>query len=143
MQYQRFGERVAVRFESGEKIVENLHRFFATQGIGYAVLSGLGALSHAEVAYWNAQTQQYEAHLVDEQVELVSFVGNVSLRDGAPLLHAHVALGRSDLSLIGGHLNEASVHPNCEIWISPEDATVERTLDEQCGLYLMALPERL
>lgn len=143
MQYQRFGERIAVRFESGEKVVENLTRLFSEQHIGYAALSGLGAFSHVSVSYWNAETQEYEPHEFEEQVELVSFIGNVSLKEGRPQLHAHVALAHSDLSLFGGHLNEASVHPNCEIWTRPEDASVERRLDETCGLYLMDLPERL
>jgi predicted DNA-binding protein with PD1-like motif len=143
MQYQRFGERIAVRFESGEKVVENLTRLFAEQHIGYAALSGLGALSHASVSYWNPDSQEYEPHDINEQVELVSFIGNVSLKEGAPQLHAHVALAHRDLSLVGGHFNEGSVHPNCEIWIRPEKESVERKLDDQCGLYLMDLPERL
>lgn len=143
MQYQRFGDRYQLRFASGEKLIENLLRFLAEQGIGFATMTGLGALRQATVSYWHATTQHYEAHQIEEQVELVSLVGNVTLKDGAPFVHAHVTLGRSDLSILGGHFNEAVVHPNVELWLRPEADGVERVLDESCGLYLMNLRERL
>jgi hypothetical protein len=143
MQYQRFGDRYQLRFASGEPLMEALLRFLAAQDIGYATMTGLGALRSARVSYWNAETQQYEGHEISEQVELVSLVGNVTVKEGAPFVHAHVTLGRSDLTTLGGHLNEAVVHPNVELWLRAESDAVQRTLDESCGLYLMALPERL
>jgi uncharacterized protein len=143
MQYQRFGDRYQLRFASGEPLMETLLRFLRVQGVGYGSLTGLGALSRATISYWHATTQQYEAHEIDEQVELVSLVGNASIKNEVPFVHAHATLGRSDLSVIGGHFNEATVHPNAEIWLRPEPETVRRTLDDASGLYLMDLPERL
>lgn len=143
MQYQRVGDRYIVRFESGERVLEPLLAWLEAHKIGYAAMSGLGALRHATVSYWNSGSQLYEAHEIDEQVEVVSLVGNATLKEGAPLVHAHVALGRADLSLIGGHFNEGVVHPNLEIWLRPEAEAVHRTLDASCGLFLMHLPERL
>jgi uncharacterized protein len=73
----------------------------------------------------------------------VSMIGNVSLKDDKPFVHAHVTLGRSDLSVIGGHLNDAIAHPTVEVWVRPETDEVHRVLDESSGLYLMDLPDRL
>lgn len=143
MQFKRFGDRFQVRLESGERVVESLLGWLRTEGIGYATMTGLGAVRHATVSYWNADTKQYEAHQLDEQLEVVSLIGNVTLKEGAPFLHIHVTLGRRDLSIVGGHFNEGVVHPNVEIWLRPEPDAVQRTLDERCGLYLMLLPERL
>jgi predicted DNA-binding protein with PD1-like motif len=142
MQFQRFGERVQVRFESGEQVAAALLAWLKADGIGYAMMTGLGAVSSATVSYWNAETREYEPHQLDEQMEVVSLVGNVSIKEGEPFTHIHVTLGRHDLSLIGGHLNDAVVHPNLELWLRPEAEAVERTLDESCGLYLMHLSER-
>ena len=143
MQFKRSGKRYQLRFESGEKVIETLFEFLTAHEMGHAAMSGLGALRQATVSYWNAETQEYEYHELDEQMELVSFIGNVSLKDGLPFVHAHAALGRSDLSVVGGHFNEGIVHPNVEIWLQPERKAVERLLDESCGLYLMNLPKRL
>jgi predicted DNA-binding protein with PD1-like motif len=113
----------------------------AKHRIGYATLTGLGAVSRATVAYWNADTRQYEHHVLDEQLEVVSLIGNVSVKDGAPFTHIHVTLGGSDLSIRGGHFIDATINPNLEIWVRPEAAILQRTLDETSGLYLMDLPE--
>jgi predicted DNA-binding protein with PD1-like motif len=140
MQFLEQGERVQLRFLSGESFVAPTLAWLKREGIGYATMTGLGAVSGATVSYWNSQTKQYEQHELAEQMEVVSLVGNVTLREGQPFVHAHVSLGRQDLSLIGGHMNDLSVHPTLEIWLRPELTAVERTLDESCGLFVMQLP---
>ena len=142
MQFQRFGDRVQVRFESGERVAASLLAWLKAEGIGFATMTGLGAVSGATISYWNAQTREYEQHQLDEQMEVVSLIGNVSMKEGEPFAHIHVALGRRDLSIIGGHFNDAVVHPNLELWVRPEADAVERILDETSGLYVMQLTER-
>ena len=142
MQFKRFGERVQLRFESGERVAPTLVAWLTAEGIGYAAMTGLGAVKSATVSYWNAESQQYETHELREQMEVVSLVGNVTLKEEQPFTHIHVTLGRRDLSIVGGHFNDAIVHPNLEIWLSPEAEPVHRVLDEACGLYVMQLPER-
>ena len=142
MHYQRTGDRYIVRFESGEPVVEPLLEWLAANKIGYASLTGLGAVREAKVSYWNAETRQYETHALDEQMEIVSFVGNATLKEGAPFLHIHVTLGRRDLSIIGGHFNDGVVHPNLELIVAQGKEAVARGLDEACGLWVMQLHER-
>lgn len=141
MQYVRQGERIQLRFLSGETFPGPLLDFLSDERIGYAALTGLGAVRAATVSYWNAETQEYEQHQLDEQMEVVSLIGNVTLRDEAPFIHAHASLGRRDLSLIGGHVNALVVHPTLEVWLRPDGTAVRRELDESCGLYVMQLPD--
>lgn len=140
MQYQRQGDRVVIRFLSGETLSSTLLPWLSREDIGYATVTGLGAVRHARISYWNAESKEYETHELTEQMEVVSLVGNVSLRNKQPFLHAHVNLGRRDLSVIGGHLNDLTVHPTLELWLRPEKDAVERELDEASGLYVMHLP---
>ena len=142
MQFQRFGDRVQVRFESGEQVAAALLAWLKAEKIGFATMTGLGAVSGATVSYWNAAAREYEQHQLDEQMEVVSLIGNVSIKEGEPFTHIHVALGRRDLSIVGGHFNDATVHPNLELWLRPEAEAVERTLDQACGLYVMQLSEQ-
>jgi uncharacterized protein len=141
MRSLRFDDRYQLRLESGELVAEALLNWLAKSGVGYATMTGLGAVSGATIAYWNAKTGQYEHHVIDEQLEVVSLIGNVSIKEGAPFTHIHVTLGARDLTIRGGHFIDATVHPNLEIWLRPETRTVERTLDNASGLYLMDLPE--
>ena len=140
MQFVRFAHRYQVRLDSGEHVQAALVPWLADEGIGYAAVSGLGAVRQVTLSYWNADSRQYETHERAEQMEVVSLVGNVTLKDDAPFLHLHVALGRRDLSLIGGHFNDAIAHPTLEIWLRPEAEAVRRAPDAASGLSLMDLP---
>jgi predicted DNA-binding protein with PD1-like motif len=141
VQYVTQGDQIQFRFLDGESFPGPILEFLRRQRIGYAALSGLGAVRSATVSYWNAQTQQYEQHELGEQMEVVSLIGNVTLRDDAPFIHAHVSLGKRDLSIVGGHVNELVVHPTLEVWLQPGATAVRRELDGSCGLYVMQLPE--
>jgi predicted DNA-binding protein with PD1-like motif len=140
MRIQRFDERFIVRIESGERVVATLVDFLRREGVGFANLSAAGALSSAQIGFWDPDQHEYLYRQFHEQLEIVSFVGNASLRDGEPFLHLHVGLGRSDLSVIGGHLKEAVVHPTIEVWLRTEDLDVRRTKDPATGLDLLDLP---
>ena len=141
MQYIRHGERIQFRFLSGEEFPDALLDFLTRERIGYATLTGLGAVRGATISYWDAFSQKYETHHWDEQMEVVSLIGNVTLRDNAPFIHAHAGFGRRNFSMVGGHVNELAVHPTLEVWLRPEATPVRRELDESCGLYVMQLPE--
>jgi predicted DNA-binding protein with PD1-like motif len=142
LRFQQIGDRYQLRIESGEAVAATLKVFLAAKSIGFAQMTGLGAVSSASIAYLRAERKEYENHTLDEQMEVVSLIGNVALKDGEPFLHIHVTLARSDLSVVGGHFLDATVSPLLEIWLAPEDTTVNRVFDESCGLYLMDLPER-
>ena len=141
MRYQRFESRYQIRLVTGDHAADAVGTLLKGEGIGYATLTGLGAVRWARLAYWNGVTREYEPHDLEEQLEVVSLVGNVTLRDGEPFLHWHVSLGRHDLSLLGGHFLDAIVHPNMEIWLQRESGPVHRRVETDSGLALMDLPE--
>ena len=142
MRFQQFGDRYQLRIESGEELGATLKQFFVAHEIHFAQMTGLGAARSATVSYWNGSSREYETHELEQQMEVISLIGNVSVREGEPFAHIHLALGRSDLSVIGGHFNAAVAHPMLEIWLTPIDGTVTRVLDESCGLFLMELSDQ-
>ena len=79
------------------------------------VASAVDALSHAKLSWFNWETKQHEFACVhDEQVQLLSLVGNIALRNGKQRVHAHVVVGHSDGTAHGGPLLEARVGGMCE-----------------------------
>ena len=118
-------------------------RLAEKEGIGYDALIGLGAVRFVRLAYFNVDSKEYENHDIAEQLEVTSLIGNVTLKDGRPFLHVHATLGRRDLSTLGGHVMEAEAHSTLEIWMQREQASVPRLPDEESGLSLMRLSERL
>jgi predicted DNA-binding protein with PD1-like motif len=143
MRYQRFGDRYIVRLESGEPVIETLRALLRAEMIGFANLSAAGAVRAFELGYWNAETGAYERRRFEEQTEVVSFQGNSALKGGEPFLHLHAVFSRRDFSVVGGHVEEAWVHPTLEVWLRTEDVPVGRVADEASGLTLLDLPETL
>lgn len=141
MRFQQFGERYVVRFESGERAISALTRFLTNQHIEFANISAAGAVSGVRLAYWNAGSKKYEERDFAEQLEIVSFQGNSSLKDGKPFLHVHGVFARRDFSTLGGHVKELHVHPTLELWLRTEDVPVRRVHDPTTGLDLLDLPE--
>jgi uncharacterized protein len=143
MRFKRFEDRYVVRLESGEPTIQTLTKLLRAEHVKFANLSAAGAVQWVSLGYWNAETRAYEYRELDEQLEVVSFQGNCSLRDGEPFLHLHGVFGRRDFSVLGGHIQEARVHPTLEVWLRTEDIAVRRARDSASGLDLLQLPQRV
>jgi predicted DNA-binding protein with PD1-like motif len=139
MEYKEFGGRYVVRLESGEPVIETVTKFLAEQRIGFANVSAAGAVRRVRLGYWNPSSKEYQYKEFDEQLEVVSFQGNASLKEDKPFLHIHGVFGRSDYSVVGGHVKEAWVHPTFEVWLRTEDVPVRRSHDDTTGLDLLEL----
>jgi uncharacterized protein len=131
--------RYLLVFAKDEDFMETLKGFLEKERIGASRLAGIGAFRRATIAYYRREKQDYDRVEIDEQVELTSLVGNSSLdEEGGVKIHAHVNLGRSDMSVIGGHLMEGEVWPTLELFVEPLDAAVVRKMDEETRLPMIS-----
>jgi predicted DNA-binding protein with PD1-like motif len=76
---------------------------------------------------------------IHAQVEVLSLVGDIALKDGQPMVHAHVVAGKSDGTAHGGHLIEGHVRPTLEVMLVESPKFLQRTHDEESGLALIDL----
>lgn len=126
-------------FDTGDEAMQILTAFMEENGIATARFMGIGAMSRAVVAWFSLQDKTYEHIHVDQQVEVLSFLGNVTISDGRPKVHAHISLGRRDGSVVGGHFVEGYVRPTLEVVVQELPGRVERKVNEQIGLPLIDL----
>ena len=125
-------------FETGDEVAGALQQFAKGQGLGGSSFKAIGALSYAKLGWFNWETKQYDpACILDEQVELLSLIGDIALKDGKPQVHAHVVVGRSDGTAHGGHLLEARVRPTCELILTESPAHLQKKLDPESGIALI------
>ena len=90
------------------------------------------------LGYFDRERKEYEEIPVDEQVEVLSLVGDVALDpDGAPVVHAHAVLGKRDGSTAGGHLLEGHVRPTLEVMLIESPAHLRKRHDPETGLALI------
>ncbi len=131
---------VLVVLERGDALPDSLVTLATELRIAAAAVSGIGALEAATLGFFEPTERRYVEIPVDEQVEVLTFLGNLTEGPGGEArLHAHVTLGRRDGSTIGGHLIAARVRPTLELFLSETGGRVVRAIDEDCGLPLIAL----
>ncbi|HYK36541.1 PPC domain-containing DNA-binding protein [Alloacidobacterium sp.] len=130
----------ALIFETGDEIAAELKQFAKEQGLGGSSFKAIGALSHAKLGWFNWEAKKYEpASVLNEQIELLSLIGDIALKDGEPQVHAHLVVGRKDGTAHGGHLLEAHVRPTCELILTESPAHLEKKIDPESGLALIQI----
>src|SRR6195952_6028579 len=98
--------------DKGEEAVSAIEGFAREHAIGAAQITAIGAFSDAVLGFYDWEKKDYRKIPVREQVEVVSFVGDVAQGpDGKPALHVHAVVSRSDGTAMGGHLLDAHVRP--------------------------------
>ncbi len=125
-------------FQTGDELAEGLLRFAQEQKLSAASFKAIGALSSVRLGWLSWERKRYEPSVtLDEQVELVSLIGDVALQDGEPVVHAHVVIGKKDGTAHGGHLLQAHVRPTCEVVLTESPAHLQKFIDPESGLALI------
>ena len=142
--FSRLGPgRFIVRLEKGDDILDSIVGFARTNRIGAAMFEGIGSLNTVKLGHFDFATKGYRYEVFREDLEILSFSGNISTMNKKPLPHAHVTLGRRDFSVIGGHLDEGSLANMVEIGINSLPGKLLKARDDEVGLNLLQLRRRL
>ncbi len=126
-----------VRMDRGERIMESLLKYVKEHEIRSGFLTGIGAARPVEIGWYDLNAEEYLTKVFDENFEITGLVGNIAWSEGAPIVHAHIMLGRQDYSVIGGHLIEGTIAVTGEFWIRTATFPVGRSPCEFKGLKLI------
>jgi predicted DNA-binding protein with PD1-like motif len=128
----------ALVLRHGDKVCETLLGFARERELSAASISAIGAFSSATLGFFDWERKDYARILVEEQVEVLSLTGDVSLApDSTSQLHMHVVLGKRDGTAHGGHLLEAEVRPTLEVMVIETPPELRRRHDPESGLALI------
>jgi len=131
--WQAQGGRVFVgRLATGSDLVEEIQDFCAAQNIRAAWVSLVGAVTKATFGYYEQQEQRYIELTSELHHEISGFIGNISMRDGTPFLHAHATFAEREGGALGGHLL-----PGCTVFVG------EVTIREMTGVDLTRTPDEV
>jgi len=116
------GRFLFVKVEEGSRLPQAIDEVLDSQGIGFALIQGIGGLRWARIAVFSPQEGRYypvDVEAAEGRVlELVSLSGNSVLGpDGTYYTHLHVAVARAPGEVYAGHLIEAEVEPFAEVFI--------------------------
>jgi uncharacterized protein len=129
----------ALVFERGDEAVAGLTAFAREHRLAGSQLTAIGAFSDVTLGYFERGARAYRRIRLEEQVEVLSLVGDVALENGEPKVHAHVVVARGDATVRGGHLLEGHVWPTLEVILQESPRRLVRRFDPEVGLALIDL----
>src|SRR5262249_3680223 len=108
----------ALVFDKDDEVKESLLRFAAEKTLRGAQVTAIGAFSEVTLGFFDRKKKSYQEIPVKEQVEVLSFAGNIAEKEGNPMLRAHVVVGKRDGTAHGGHFLKGHVWPTLEMIVT-------------------------
>jgi uncharacterized protein len=131
------GRGYALVFDVDDDVLEQLQRFVEAEGFKGSRFYGVGGFRRATLAYYDMMQKRYLPIEVDEQVEVLSFIGNSALYNGRPRLHVHSVLGHRDGHTTGGHVLHGIVRPTLELMVNEIADGLRRSDRPDIGIPLL------
>ena len=134
---------IIARMKPGEDLLQTAIKTVEEKNIMSGSLQMIGAVSGVNLGYFDVKEKKYKNFQVNEDLEVVSCMGNVSrLQNGEIVVHAHMIVADSTGRCYGGHLLEGcQVSVTIELFIHETVDTLTRKEDHEFGLNLLALKD--
>jgi len=132
------GKAVFARLLEGEDLLETITQVATKSKIHAGFFNLIGTLKSANLGYY--QNGKYTPIEMKKPLEIVSCLGNISMKEGKPFPHAHLTVSDDRGRVFGGH-----AMPGCIIGVTAELALIEalglkmtRQFDEVTKLSLLS-----
>lgn len=98
-------ERILLlRVKHGSDLVQFITELAEKKGITVAAFTAIGALKRANLGFYDQESHEYREITIDSPREIASCIGNISIKDGKPFVHAHAVLADEEGNTKAGHL---------------------------------------
>jgi predicted DNA-binding protein with PD1-like motif len=130
------GRNFLMRVEYDSDFLDFLTDIARKQRLATAAFTAVGALKEAKLGFYDQERHVYMESLLAGPQEIASCVGNVSVKDEAPFVHAHVVLVDQSGVVRAGHLLAGRVFAAEVHLIELVGEKIERKTDAMTGLSL-------
>lgn len=137
MEFTKVGNKYVLRLNRGEEIISSITELCKKENIKAGSISGIGATQLVEAGFYSFKKKKYCGYCFNQNMEILSLLGNISTKDGEPYLHLHIVVSNDEGEALGGHLTKAIISVTCEIFIDSIDFEIGRQPDELTGINLM------
>jgi predicted DNA-binding protein with PD1-like motif len=130
------------KLKHGNDLLEEITEFCGQKGIRLGRISAIGAVQKARIGFYNQAIREYQFLDLDQPLEITSLTGNISIKDGQSMVHAHITLADENGNCYGGHLAPGTMIFACELILEAfEGPVLERGYDDVTGLTLWDIEE--
>ncbi|ELZ27836.1 hypothetical protein C474_16439 [Halogeometricum pallidum JCM 14848] len=130
MDYVEEDDRVVVRLDPGEQVLDSLATVREELDIENAFLTGIGAVDTVTLGHYDVGEQEYAEEKFTGQFEVTSFLGNI----GPDKIHTHIQVATDEFESLGGHCSGARVSGTFELILTRGETPLTHQLDERTGL---------
>ena len=118
------------RIKPGEDLLEALEAIVTKNQIQTGTIQMIGAIEKTNVGIYVNGDYEHITH--EGPLEIVSGIGNISLKENKPFVHVHLMLSDHKGKVFGGHLFKGCVvHPTAEVFITEMKPAIKRKYDEK------------
>ena len=136
MKYRKVDDKIYVSIDKGELVNDKLLEVAKIEKLNSGWINGLGAISDIEIGYWDIEKKIYIKKYFDEDYELLSLIGNISLVNNESFIHTHISFSNTEFKVFGGHMFDAKVIAAAEFCIFTSNYHLHRKLNCDIGLSL-------
>jgi uncharacterized protein len=131
-------KQYAVIFYQGDEAFSGLLEFAEKYHVTSAHFTAIGAVNGATLGWFDPERKKYKKIPIDGQHEVIGMSGDIALYQGKPVVHTHMMVGTSDGTTRPGHVLAAYVSPTLEVMITVDPVTMQKRLDPETDLTLIA-----
>lgn len=125
------------KLDFGSDLLGELIDICTQEKIRLGRVEAIGAVTRARIGYYHQEGHEYRHTTINQPLELTSLLGNISLKEGGPFVHAHVVLSEIKGRSWGGHLASGTEVYACEFIIEVfSGPDLSRVYDQETGLRL-------
>ena len=130
-----------ITLDKDEYINQSLLDVSNNENVKSGWINGIGAIYDIEIGYFDVKKKGYVKRKFEEHYELLSLVGNVSIKEGNKFIHTHITFCGTDYKVIGGHLFDAKIAAAGEFLIDSSGFKINRKYNQNIGLHLWCMDE--
>lgn len=129
--------RFVLRFDKGEDVCVKLQEFMDEQKMTGCAFWGIGSCTEIQFGYYNEHLKEYRKKPYYEEMEVINFQGTGALMNDKAVVHAHGTVGRTDFTMLGGHVFKLVVSATMEIVLIQLDGALNRKNNPDFNLNLL------
>ena len=139
MKYRKEGSHYLISLYPGDEINSSFEKLAGIEEINCAWIHGIGAVTDLEIGYYDLPTKNYFRKNFNNEYELTSLSGNISIKDSNIFSHTHINFSDNNFNVYGGHLFEGEISAAGEFILIFGENSINRKYDDFTGLALWCL----
>lgn len=134
---QKINKLIWLEIKHGDDLYGALSEYCLKNKVKAGLILAVGALKNAKLSFYDQTKKVFLPENINKPLEILSCLGNISLKDNKPFVHAHITVSDKSGKVYGGHLEKGSIVFACECAIMQTSGdTLNRKFDKLTGLNL-------